>query len=104
MSTSPELVAWGLKIDPNQIAIRNLGDGRYAQASRLLFHYTIKVGCIGYEISYDERYCYATIDGVLKALTEWDPATDKEPSGWHREPNTGRRRPDGDASREYIAW
>lgn len=102
--TGEELAAWGLTLDPNQIEIRDLGDGRYAQASRLLFHYTIKVGAIGDNFGYDDRYCYATLVGVLKALDEWNPATEKEPNGWHRDPNTGRRRPDGDPNREYIAW
>ena len=27
---------------------------------------------------------------------------ESEPSGWHRHPATGRRRPDGDPTKEYV--
>jgi hypothetical protein len=27
-----------------------------------------------------------------------------EPQGWHRHPNTGRRREDGDPTKETINW
>lgn len=52
---------------------------------------------------YGERWCYATIEQARAALAAWDGAEHSEPRGWHRHPNTGRRRPDGDAAREYIA-
>jgi hypothetical protein len=39
------------------------------------------------------------------ALQEWVQRGGKgEPEGWHRDPLTGRRRPDGDKSREYVNW
>ena len=56
---------------------------------------------------YDRGWCYAGRDktpAVLAALA-WDPDTEEEPMGWIKQaaPPTGRRRPDGDPSREYVA-
>lgn len=52
---------------------------------------------------YGDRWCYANIEQARAALEAWDGANDTEPQGWHRHPDTGRRRPNGDASREYIS-
>lgn len=39
----------------------------------------------------------------MRVLLEWEPATGEEdPPGWFREAGSGRRRPDGDAAREYV--
>lgn len=35
-------------------------------------------------------------------MLSWEPKAGTEPSGWFRHPPTGRRRPDGDPSKEYI--
>lgn len=37
---------------------------------------------------------------AVAALIEWDGTG--EPEGWIRHPMTGRRRPGGDASKEYV--
>ena len=37
---------------------------------------------------------------AVAALESWDGTG--EPDGWIREPNSGRRRPGGDASQEYV--
>ena len=39
---------------------------------------------------------------AVSALFAWNPETEPEPNGWYRSPTTGRRRPDGDASKEYY--
>lgn len=54
----------------------------------------------GIRESYDDRWCYTTKTGAEKALAEW---TGDEPHGWIRNPLSGRRRPDGDASKEYVS-
>jgi hypothetical protein len=36
-------------------------------------------------------------------LKAWAADGGKEPQGWIRHPSTGRRRPGGDASREYVS-
>lgn len=51
---------------------------------------------------YADFYCFCDYPTALKALREFDPKTMREPEGWHRHFGTARRRPDGDASREYI--
>ena len=51
---------------------------------------------------YDDRWCYKSLPDAIKAAVEWDPAVEPEPEGWHRHPLTGRRRPDGNKSKEYI--
>jgi hypothetical protein len=37
-----------------------------------------------------------------RAALGWDG--EGEPEGWSRHPATGRRRPDGDAKREFVRW
>ncbi len=52
------------------------------------------------ELGYEDRWCYVHGHAV-KALQAWNG--EGEPQGWHRHPRTGRRRPDGDNKREYVA-
>ncbi len=51
----------------------------------------------------DDTWCYEHFQDALAALVMWDPMEDREPDGWHRHPRTGRRRPGGDATQEYIS-
>jgi hypothetical protein len=51
---------------------------------------------------YDDSWCYDTLDSAIAAMNAWDPEKQVEPDGWMRHINTARRRPDGDASKEYI--
>jgi hypothetical protein len=82
------------------VRVRDLGDGRYTGISPLLFHWTLKVGTIGDYFGYDDRWCYET-EGMAKAALEaWDGVG--EPTGWHRHPYSGRRRPHGDPKLEYF--
>lgn len=78
--------------------IKELPDGRLIGINRLLFHWTMHVDI--HPWGYEDRYCYQTLAGAIEAMEQWDGSGD--PVGWHRHPGTGRRRPDGDASREYI--
>lgn len=56
-------------------------------------------------------WCYAQGDHppfehllrVIAAAIAWDGGENTEPDGWIKEVTTGRRRPNGDASREYVA-
>jgi hypothetical protein len=52
--------------------------------------------------SYDDRWCYAT--SVLAAMyaRTWSAEPSTEPTGWHRHPTTGRRRPGGNPAHQYI--
>jgi hypothetical protein len=51
---------------------------------------------------YEDFYCYDSVDLAVMALMVFDPTIQSEPSGWHRHFSTGRRRPGGDAAKEYI--
>lgn len=80
---------------------KELPDGRIAWVTRLMFTYAICVA--SQEIvatGYDDRWCYKTRADAIEALEDW--TTEPEPTGWHRNPKTGRRRPDGDPAKEYI--
>lgn len=37
-----------------------------------------------------------------RAAIGWDG--EGEPDGWYRNPQTGRRRPDGDPANEFVRW
>jgi hypothetical protein len=93
--------------------VRPLGDGRWAGIQELYAHVAIMGGRIGDRSGINLRYCYHGPAGVsdtkqnaykraLEALDAWDPATEPDPSGWHRDPHTGRRRPGGDPAAEYV--
>lgn len=47
------------------------------------------------EAGYEDRWCYHSLAEALGALEDWDGTG--EPEGWHRHPNTGRRR-DGEGN------
>jgi hypothetical protein len=47
-------------------------------------------------------YDYTTAIEAITAAVLWDPETSPEPDGWVRCLDDGRRRPDGDASKEYV--
>jgi hypothetical protein len=44
------------------------------------------------------------VSAAVAAVTYWREHFDDmdEPTGWFREPATGRRRPNGDPDKEYI--
>ncbi len=52
---------------------------------------------------YEDCYCYDSLDLAYQSMMAFNPSVDKEPQGWKRHPFSGRRRPNGDASKEYIA-
>ncbi len=80
------------------------GDGRWVGIMRLMYHYTMHEGKIGDMVGHDRRWCYADFDLAVGALNEWMlRGFEGKPERWHREPYTGMRRPDGDASKEYYA-
>lgn len=89
---------------PRHLTIaRDLPDGRIAWVHRLMFTNAILVMQRDRE-SYDDRWCYELGMPAILALSEWNPEQNAEPTGWHRNPKTGRRRPGGDASKEYIEF
>ena len=60
------------------------------------------VGLIGDRMTYATHYCYENQQKAEAGLRAWNGEGD--PEGWHRHAETGRRRLDGDPTKEYIAW
>lgn len=52
----------------------------------------------------NDLWYYESEKDALKALNAWNPEAEKEPTGWYRNPSTGRRRPNGNEEREYIEF
>jgi hypothetical protein len=80
-----------------------MGDGQYLVLHRLMFHWTMIRGTMFDDWGYEDRWCYADLKKASAGLVDWwSRGFEGEPTGWHRHPDTGRRRPDGDPSQEYI--
>lgn len=80
---------------------RALSDGREITVYPLVMS-TGRV-CVGEQAShtYDDAYCYETVELAVLAASVWDGDGDP-PEGWFRHVGSGRRRPAGDPGREYI--
>ena len=79
---------------------RQFASGRNACITRMGFNHAI-LADFDYS-GYADRWCFTDYAKARAALDAWDGEEDTEPQGWHRHPPTGRRRPDGDASKEYV--
>lgn len=80
------------------------GGPRYAALFKFLFTAAIIVGRWGDGQTYEDRWCYETMEAAEAALNNWDPETEAEPEGWHRHPLTGRRRDHGNPQIESIMF
>ena len=87
------------------VVSRTLPDGRRIDVYLLLFG----AGRLGItkpdydDGGYADVWDYESWDGALAAMEGWDPVTAPELSGWYRHPHSGRRRPGGEASKEYVS-
>ncbi len=80
-----------------------LSDGRYIAVLVMTFSRgRIIVGGDG-ENEYDEFYCYENVFLATLAALAWEPAADRDPFGWVRHYPSGRRRPGGDETGEYVS-
>jgi len=82
--------------------LRLLPDGRAVWIQRQIFTYAITIGHADDGFGYDTEWTYETEERALAALKKWNPLEQAEPEGWHRHPDSGRRRPDGDPAKEYV--
>jgi hypothetical protein len=80
---------------------RLLGDGRAIWCYERMFNSIVMIGTVG-SLMYESHWCYETLEQAIDAAEKWDPLTQKEPEGWFRHAMSGRRRPGGDPSKEYI--
>lgn len=76
--------------------------GFYVGIRALMFHWTMHLGMIGNLAFYEDAWCYEDEAKARAAFEAWDPESEPEPTGWHRHPKTGRRRPGGDPNQEFI--
>jgi len=80
-----------------------MGNGRYCCIAPFAFTHAIITGRMGDNWGYADRWCFENIGLALTALFDWAGKDfEGEPQGWHRHPDSGRRRPEGDASKEYV--
>lgn len=82
------------------VAWRCLDDGTVLAVGPMLFgngRLYVDVHAQGHA----DCYCYDELEGAIKALQALKPYFE-EPTGWKRHPATGRRRPHGDPSKEYV--
>lgn len=82
--------------------VRVLSDGRAVYLlPMLLGNLRVAIGPHG-AMYFDDGWCYqaAQTDAAWRAALGWDG--EDEPEGWYRHPETGRRRPDGIAAKEYV--
>lgn len=88
--------------DPFLLIRRVLEDGRVVRLHKM-FGDNTRITLSKDEDSqcFEQMYCYHDkVKAVVQAV-KWDGNGD--PEGWYRHINTGRRRPDGDPAKEYIA-
>jgi hypothetical protein len=52
---------------------------------------------------YENGFCYANPARAIEAAAVWDGIGDPL-DGWHRNPFDGRRRENGDPSKETVRW
>lgn len=83
------------------VLLRALPDGRVIGVRRLMYTWSLMIDIDW--AGYATRYCYERFDQAVLGFLDWDGKGDP-PGGWHRNPDTGRRRPNGDPAQEYIAW
>lgn len=75
-------------------------DGRRIAVLPLLYTAAVIIGRPHTVDHYDDRWCYDDVADAVAAATAWDGTG--EPTGWHRHPDTGRRREHGDPARETV--
>jgi hypothetical protein len=87
--------------EPGEFCRVILADGRPAAVEPLLFDAARLIVCDpAHPRDITDQWFYPNAGAAIYALSQWDGTG--EPAGWHRHPTSGRRRPDGDAVREYV--
>lgn len=81
--------------------LRFLPGNRWAGLYQFAFTGAIIAGTIYDWCGTDDRWCFCDLQAARNALQQWNG--EGEPEGWHRHPASGRRRPNGDATLEYVA-
>lgn len=85
---------------PGYVIQRRLEDGRVVAVAPMSYGKGRLI--LGDDLYVHDAWCYESVATAIVALDEWNPDRAEEPSGWFRHPATGRRRPEGDPSKEYV--
>ncbi len=97
-----ELAGWILyRAGRDYLHVRELSDGRAVFLMPMIAgNLRLAIGDPGSPF-FDDGWCYQAEQTELawRAAPGWDG--EGEPEGWYRHPETGRRRPGGDAAKEY---
>ena len=85
--------------------VHRLNDVECVYIKPFLFTFGIITSIIG-DVGPSNRWCFESYDAARIALTQWleHYPEQAEPIGWHRHPNTGRRRVHGDPATEYVEY
>ena len=80
------------------------GDDMWVAIYPFIFTVAIITGTVDEQrTGYSDRWCYNSMNEAIDALGRWAlTGFDGEPSGWHRHPSSGRRRPNGAPDEEYV--
>lgn len=88
----------------NGAIVRRIDNLRYMAVQPYIYTHGIIWGYIrDAKYGYEDRWCYPHGPDAIRAASQWDgnaPLT--EPDGWIKHVTTGRRRPNGDKTKEYI--
>jgi len=80
---------------------RALDDGRVLYLQAMLgSNLRISLSRDEHDMGFHSNYCFHDTYDAWRGAIGWDGQGD--PEGWVRHIETGRRRPDGDAEREYV--
>jgi hypothetical protein len=66
------------------------------------FYYRLCVSGATHYGYYDNVYCYTNRDVALQQMDIWDGTREHEPTGWVKNPSTGRHRDGGDENKEWA--
>lgn len=92
MPWDPDVEGWVVKDGP---------DGRRVWVVPMMFTAAIIIGPPDSWL-FDDRWCYADATLAATYARAWQAQPGTEPTGWHRHPDTGRRRTDGDPANEHL--
>lgn len=85
--------------------IATLPDGREVRLQLQLYGRIVVYWGLPGALAYDDDsgFCYDRLVDAVMAVHEWQRrGFEGEPEGWHRHYGTGRRRPHGNPTREYV--
>lgn len=86
------------------VASKLLPENRFGGVMPLLWGYAnLVLGNVEECSQFIDVWQYATVDAAIVALALWYIEATPEPGGWVVHQSSGRRRPNGDKTREYIS-